>query len=139
MSCRFALLGVQLRCPGARQPPVRAVHNRGNHLQSARQFGRWSRRSFLLRLSVRFEKQHGIIQDALADRSRSLAPGGIQLASFACIAVMLGEDGRHALAVLQPLPRHRHQKLHRHLRRDVALAHLLLDRLRQKLHQRQPP
>jgi hypothetical protein len=31
----------------------------------------------------------------------------------------------------QALARHRHQKLHRHLRRDLALAHLLLDRFRQ--------
>jgi hypothetical protein len=37
------------------------------------------------------------------------------------------------------LARHRHQKLQRHLRQDLALAYLLLDRFRQNLHQRQPP
>ena len=37
------------------------------------------------------------------------------------------------------MARHRHQKLHGHLRRDLALAHLLLDGFRQSLHQRQPP
>ena len=58
---------------------------------------------------------------------------------FARIAVMLGQDRRHALAVLQALPRHRNQELHGHLRRNLALAHLLLDGLRQKLHQCQPP
>ncbi len=52
---------------------------------------------------------------------------------------MLGEDGGHPLAILQALARCRHQKLHRHLRRDFALADLLLDRFRQRLHQRQPP
>jgi hypothetical protein len=52
---------------------------------------------------------------------------------------MLGEDGGHPLAILQALARRRHQKLHRHLGRDFALAHLLLDRFRQSLHQRQPP
>lgn len=52
---------------------------------------------------------------------------------------MLGQDGRHALAILQALPRHRYQKLHGHLRRDLALAYLLLDPVRQKLYQRQPP
>jgi hypothetical protein len=52
---------------------------------------------------------------------------------------MLDEDRRHPLAILQALARHRHQKLHRHLRRHLALAHLLLDRFRQNLHQRQPP
>jgi hypothetical protein len=52
---------------------------------------------------------------------------------------MLGEDRRHPLAILQALARHRYQKLHRHLRRDLALAHLLLDGFRQNLRQRQPP
>jgi hypothetical protein len=52
---------------------------------------------------------------------------------------MSGQDGRHALAILQTLPRHWHQNFHGHLRRDLAFAHLLLDRFRQKLHQRQPP
>jgi hypothetical protein len=61
------------------------------------------------------------------------------LAGFTRIAVMLGQDRRHSLAILQALARHRHQKLQRHLRQDLALAHLLLDRLRQNLHQRQPP
>jgi hypothetical protein len=34
---------------------------------------------------------------------------------------------------------HRHQILHGHLRQNLALAHHLLDRFRQNLHQRQPP
>jgi hypothetical protein len=67
------------------------------------------------------------------------APGRVQLAGFARVAVMFGKDSSHPLAVLQALPGGRHQKLHRHLGRDLALAHLLLDGLRQKLHQRQPP
>jgi hypothetical protein len=61
------------------------------------------------------------------------------LAGLARLAVMLGEDRRHPLAILQALARYRHQKLQRHLRQDLALAHLLLDRFRQNLHQRQPP
>jgi hypothetical protein len=32
------------------------------------------------------------MQNALADRRRAFAPGGIQLAGFARITVMLGED-----------------------------------------------
>jgi hypothetical protein len=44
--------------------------------------------------------------------------------------MMLGEDRRHPLAVLQTLACHRHQELHRHLRQNLALAHLLLDRFR---------
>ena len=122
-------------CPG--QPPLSAVHNRRDHLQITDQFGGGPGRRFLL--SLRFEKQRGILQNALADGHRSPAPGGIQLAGFACIAVMLGEDGGHALAVLQALAGCRHQKLHRHLCRDLALAHLLLDGFRQPFHQRQAP
>jgi len=134
---RGALRVIQFQGRLAGQPPMGAVYDRGHHLQIADQLGGWSGREFLLPL--RFEKQRGILQNAFADRGRSLAPGGIQLAGFACIAVMLGENGRHALAVLQALACHRHQKFHRHLRRDLALAHLLLDSLRQKLHQSQPP
>ena len=83
-----------------------AVHNRGDHLQIADQFGAGPRRDFLLPL--RFEKQHGVIQNAFADGGRSPAPGGVQLAGFAHIAVMLGKDRRHVLAVLQALASHRH-------------------------------
>jgi hypothetical protein len=92
-----------------------------------------------LRLSLRFEKQIGSIQNPLAHRRRTFAPRGIQLAGFTRIAVMLSEDRRHPLAVRQALARHWHQKLQRHLRQDLALPHLLLDRFRENLHQRQPP
>jgi hypothetical protein len=131
------LLIIQLPGRRAGQPSLAAVHNRGYHFQIADQFGSRPGRPFLLPL--RFEKQPGIVQNALADGRRSPPPGGIQCASLARIAAMLGEDGGHALAILQALPRHRHQKLHRHLCPDLARAHLLLDGLRQKLHQRQPP
>ena len=52
---------------------------------------------------------------------------------------MLGERRGHPLAVFEIDARHRHQILHRHVRGDFALAHLLLDSLRQKFDQRQPP
>jgi hypothetical protein len=51
---------------------------------------------------------------------------------------MLSKDRCHALAVFQALPRRRRQKLHRHLRADLAATHLLLNCFRQKLNQRQP-
>ena len=89
-------------------------------------------------MPLRFEKQFGIIQNPFADCGRPLAPRRIQLASLARIAVVLGEDGGHPLAVLQTLACRRHQTLQRHLRQDLAVAHLLLDRFRQNLHQRQP-
>jgi hypothetical protein len=135
----FALLLIQLRGSGARQPTMRAVRDGGHHFQIAQQFGAGPGWSFLLRLPLGFEKQLGITQNAFADRGRTFAPGGIQLAGFPRIAVMLSEDCRHPLAILQALARHRHQKLQRRLRQDLALAHLLLDRFRQNFHQRQPP
>ena len=128
------LLVIQLHCLRASDAPMRAIHNRSYHLQIADQFGADSRRSFRLALPLRFEKQRRIIQNAFAHCGRSPAPGGIQLAGFANITVMLSEYDRHALAILQALPGCRHQKLHRRLRRDLALAHLLLDGLRQQLH-----
>ena len=139
MPRRFRLLGIQLHGSGAGQPPLRAVHDRHHHFQIAQQFGAGPGWSFLFRLPLRFEKQVWSIEDALADRGRTFAPSGIQLAAFTRIAVMLGEDRRHPLAILQALARHRYQKLQRHLRQDLALAHLLLNGFRQNLHQRQPP
>jgi hypothetical protein len=135
----FRLLVIQLCGSGPRQPALRAVHNRHHHLQIAQQFGARSGRSFLLRLPLRFEKQLGIIEDAFADRGRTFAPSGIQLTGFPRITVILGEDRGHPLAVVQALARYRHQKLQRRLRQNLALAHLLLDRFRQNLHQRQTP
>jgi hypothetical protein len=64
---RFALRRIQLQGRRTGQPPMGAVHNRGYHLQIADQFGGSSRRSFLLRLPLRFEEQPGIVQNALAD------------------------------------------------------------------------
>ncbi len=139
LPCGFALLAIQFQRRRAGQPPLRAVHDGGQHLQIAQQFGSGLGRGFLLRLPPRFEKQLRRIQDAFANRGRPLAPSAIQLAGFPRIAVMFGEDRRHALAVFQVLAGHRHQKPQRHLRQDLALAHLLLDGFRQDLHQRQPP
>ena len=137
MLCGSQLLAIQLRGGSAGQSPLRAVHNRHNHLQIAQQFGANPGRRFLLRLPLCFEKQLGIIENAFADRWRTFAPRSIQLAGFTRIAVVLGEDRCHPLAILQVLAGHRHQKLQRHLRRDLALAHLLLNRFRQNLYQRQ--
>jgi hypothetical protein len=46
---------------------LRAVHDRGNHLQVAQQFGAGSGGSFLVCLSLRFEKQIRCFENALAD------------------------------------------------------------------------
>ena len=112
----FGLLVIQLRGSRARQPPLRAVHNRHYHFQIAQQFGARSGWGFLLCLPLRFEKQRGIVQNAFADRWRTFAPRSIHLARLTRIAVMLREDRRHPLAILQALACHRHQKFQRRLR-----------------------
>ena len=139
MSRGSRLLAIQLRGSGAVQSLLRAVHNRHHHFQIAQQFGANPGGSLLLGLPLRFEKQLRIIENAFADRGWTFAPRGIQLVGLTRIAVMLGEDRRHPLASFHALACRRHQKLQCHLRRNLALAHLLLDGLRQNLHQRQTP
>ena len=87
---RVALRFIQFHCLCTGEPPLGAVHNRGDHLQVANQFGCGPGRDFLL--ALRFEKQRGIVQNALTDGGRSLAPSRIQLAGFVRVAVMLGEN-----------------------------------------------
>jgi hypothetical protein len=139
MPCGLALPVIQCQHRGTGQLPLRAIHDGRGHIQMTQQFSPSRRRGFHLRLPLRLEEQLRIIQNAFADGGRALAPGGVKLAGFPRIAVVLGKDSRHPLAVLEALPRCRHQKPHGHLRRDSPLAHLLLDRFRQNLHQRQPP
>jgi hypothetical protein len=62
---RGALRLIQFHCRRASQSPMGAGHHRGDHLQIADQVGAGARRDFLLPL--RFEKQRGIVQNALAD------------------------------------------------------------------------
>src|ERR1035437_6489036 len=109
------------------------------HLQVAQEFGGRRCRSFRFRLPLRFEKQRGLVEKALPNHRRATAPGGIQLPGLPGVAVMLGERRGHPPAVLQIDACRRDQILHRHVRGDFALAHLLLNGLRQKLDQRQPP
>ena len=134
---RLALVGIQFQGRRPGQPPRGAVDDGGRDLQIVEQGGGGGGgfRFYLLD----FEKQFGLIEDTVADCRRAAAPGGIQLAGLARVRLMPGEGRRHPLAVFQTDPRHRHQKLHGYMRGDGALAHLLLDRLRQKLDQRQPP
>jgi len=52
---------------------------------------------------------------------------------------MFGKRRGHPLAILKADARHRYQILHGQVRRDPALAYLLLDGVREKFDQRQPP
>lgn len=121
-----------------RQPAAGTPQNRRGHLQITLECGRLRR----LRSrcpSLRFEKQLRRGEQAFADRPRTAPPGGIQLPGFPRIAVVLSEGRCHPLAAFQADPRHRHQMLHRHLCRDFAFPHQLLNHLRQQFHQRQTP
>lgn len=121
----------------AGQPARSAVDDGGGHLQIAQQFG--AGRGVRGRLPLHFEKQLRLLENACAHHRRAIAPGRIELRGLPRIAMVPHKDGRQALAGLQADPRHRHQKLHGHVRREAALAYLLLDRLRQQFHQRQAP
>ncbi len=120
------------------KPPSGATQDGDRHIQIALHlFGR--RRLGYRRLPLRFQKQFRLGENAFADRARAVAPGRIQLPGLPRIATMRDENGRHARAVAGFDSRHRHQILHRHLRREFSFAYLLLDRFRQQLHQGQSP
>lgn len=122
---------------GTRQAPVGPEGDGHDHFQIA-QHGRdrgawWSG----LALPLRFQKQQRLFHNPLADRRGSVTPGGIQLLSLPAGEAMLGQGGGHALAVLGAGSRHRNQALHRHVSRDRARPHLLLDAFRKEFHQSQ--
>jgi len=121
-----------------RQPAAGTPQNGGGHFQIALERGRLG--CFRRRRSpLRFEKQLRRSEQALAHRPRTVPPGGIELPGFPRLAVMLREGRGHPFAVIQTDAGHRHQILHRNLCRHFALAHELLNRLRQQFHQRQAP
>jgi len=127
----LALRRIHLRCPETRQSPLGAAQDRGRDLQIAQQGGGSGRCGGQLG----FEKQLGLVEKALADQGRAIAPSGVQLPGLPRIAVMLSEHGGHARTVVQTDTGDRHQKLHGHMGGDFAFAHLLLESLREKIHQ----
>jgi hypothetical protein len=69
------LVEIQRFCPG--KPPMSALQNRRCHIQVAHHFG--ARFGWCRLLPLRFEKQLGIVENALPDRGRCLPPCGIEL------------------------------------------------------------
>jgi hypothetical protein len=133
----LALRLVQLLAFGAcpPQPSVGPMSDGRDHVQIAQQFlevrgGCGLGLNFLLHL----QKQLGLFQKALSDLRRRLSPSGIQLPRLPARELVSGKGTCHLLAVLQAVTRHRHQVLHRQLRRDLARAYLLLHVVRKKLH-----
>ena len=126
---RLALRAVHFHGADARQSPLGAVDDGGGHLQIAQQSGGPCGGGVRFGRSLGFEKQLGLVEQALPGQGRAVAPGRIQLPSLPRVAVMLREHGSHPLAVLQADARYRHQELHGHMSGDLALAHLLLEGL----------
>jgi len=73
----FRLLVIHFHGSGTGQSSLCPIHDCHHQLQIAQEFGAGPGRSLLLLLPLCFEKQLGIIQNALADRRRAFAPGGI--------------------------------------------------------------
>ena len=126
----FLLPAIHLR-QGFAEPPAGAPQDGKRHLQVAFESSRG--RLGGRRLPLRFQKQLRLGQDAFADHVRAVPPSGIELSSSPRVAMVLDEHGGHLHAMLPVDASHRHQILHRQLRRDRSFAHLLLDRFRQQL------
>ena len=110
----------------AGETPVGSPRNRYNHFQITIQFHHGRRGRLCCMLPLRLQKQLRLIQKPLANRRCSAAPGRIQLPRFSTAQPIPGKPLGQAPAVVRLGPRHRHQVLHRHMRRDPAIAHLLL-------------
>jgi len=136
--CLGALRCVQLH-RDARQTAIGPPCNRDHYFQIPTQFHHRRRGRIRCMLPLRLQKQLRLIQQPLANRRGGRAPGGIQLSRFTAAQAMPRKSLRHAPAVFRTAPRHRHQELHRHMRRDRAAAHLLLHALRKQLDQSHPP
>jgi hypothetical protein len=124
---------------GATQTAISAPHHRNHHLQIPRQLHHRRRCRTLLALPLRLQEQLRLGQQTLAHRRHCAAPGRIQLPRFTAAQPMPRKTLPHQATVFRVHARHRHQELHRHMRRDRAAAHLLLHRRRQQLHQAHPP
>jgi hypothetical protein len=70
---RLALRAVHFHGAGARQSPLGAVEDRGRHLQIALQSGGPGGGGGRFRGSLGFEKQLGLVEQALADQGRAVA------------------------------------------------------------------
>jgi hypothetical protein len=119
------------------QSPAGAMGDGGDHVQIPQKLGHYGGRGMRLDLLLGFQKQFGLLQNPLSYTAASLAPRGIELAGLAHREAVHRQRLRHALTVLATRTRHRRQELHRRLRRDFALAHLLLHTFGKQFHQSQ--
>lgn len=107
------------------------------HLHIAQQFLEGGGCCWGLDLLLHFQKQLRLFKKALPDSGRSFSPSGIQLPGLPARKLVPRKRGGHLLTVLEIRARHGHQILHRHLRGDLARAHLLLHAVGKQLDQGQ--
>jgi len=122
-------LAIRRRFFGARQCPA---GDRDDLIEIA-----FQRCFYRLRLLPRFQKQFRLGQNPRTSQASGVAPGVVEIGGLARGPMLLREDLRHALALPGIDARRRRQIAHGNLRGDAAVAHLLLDRFRERLHQRQ--
>ncbi len=122
---------------GSDQASVRPAGDRHHHLEITQQLGKQGRGRIGWALPLHFQKQLGIFENPLPNRSRSVSPSGIQLPGFATGETVRRERFGQALAILGAGTRHRHQELHRYVDRDRATAYLLLHPFGEQFHKRQ--
>jgi hypothetical protein len=133
-----ALRHVQLNGQ-TRQTAVGPPRHRYDYFQISIELRHHRQARSRLMLPLRLQKQLRLLQKPLANRCCSCPPGRIQLSRFSAAQPVTRKPLRHAPAVVRFRACHRNQELHRHLRRDGAVAHLLLHPLRKQLHQAHPP
>jgi hypothetical protein len=126
--CLFLLRSSHLRQRFGK-PPSGTTQDGDHHIQIALHLFDRCRPGWWC-LPLRFQEQFRLGENAFADHARAFAPGRIQLPGLPRIAAMRDKSGRHARAIVSIDSRHRHQILHRHLRREFSFAYLLLDRFR---------
>jgi len=73
----LALGEIHFRRSRARQSPLGAAHDCACHLQIAQERGGPGRGGLRFGLRLGFEKQLGLVEKALADEGRAIAPGGV--------------------------------------------------------------
>ena len=93
----------------------------------------------MLELALDLQIQPRVLDQALANRRRRVAPGGIQRGDLAARKLVLGDPFTEPLTRLALDPRQRHQRLHRRVRGDLSSPDPLLDRCRELFHHGQAP
>jgi hypothetical protein len=121
---------------GGGQSTADPVHDRRHHFQVAQEFVRGSWRRLRFHLPLRFQKQLGLLENALSRLARAIAPCSVQLGGLPRVAVEFDERRGHLPAIVQARARYGSEKLHGHMGADLAVAHLLLNSSRKQVDQR---